>query len=110
MPIKKKELAKSVFLCYEKSNILTFYKLFLFMRKFICLKNGVYYSIEIDGDRTRFYANKPGTGYGARKELQVDPPNKLIINEIISRSTIWVRMSAELKQFIAKLEDVYNTQ
>ncbi|MBQ7660397.1 MAG: hypothetical protein IJS26_06670 [Alphaproteobacteria bacterium] len=84
--------------------------IFLFMRKFIALKNAVYYSVEIDGDKTRFFANKQGPGYGARKELQVDPPNKLIINEIISRSTIWVRMSAELKQFIAKLEDVYNTQ
>jgi len=81
------------------------------MRKFICLKNDVYYSMEIDGDKTRFYANRQGTGYDTRKDVTPDVlPNKNVINEIIARPTICSEMSEKLKQFVEELEDVFNTQ
>ncbi|HCU58484.1 MAG TPA: hypothetical protein DIC64_00705 [Alphaproteobacteria bacterium] len=74
------------------------------MRKFIALKDDVYYSIEQEGDKTRFYANKQGTGYETRKDVTPDVlPNKVIINEIIKRPTISSEMSNDLKSFLSEL-------
>ena len=78
------------------------------MRKFIALKNDVYYSIEQEGDKTSFYANKKGTGYDTRKDVTPKVlPNKTVINEIISRPTISSEMSRELEDFISELEESF---
>ena len=79
------------------------------MRKFIALKNDVFYSIEQDGDETRFYANRHGTGYETRKQLKPETlPNKLVINEILQRPAICSEMSDELKDFLCTLEKIFN--
>ncbi|MBO4285035.1 MAG: hypothetical protein J5895_02245 [Alphaproteobacteria bacterium] len=79
------------------------------MRKFIALKNAVYYSVEIDGDKTRFFANKQGTGYDTRVDVTPSVlPNKILINEIFERQTISSEMSEKLDEFVAELEENYN--
>lgn len=75
------------------------------MRKFIALKNDVYYSIEQNGDEIRFYGNIKGTGYDTKKDVTPKKlPNKVVINEIINRPTISSEMSSKLEAFLDTLE------
>jgi len=82
------------------------YKLQIVMRKFIALKNDVYYSVEQEGDKISFYANQKGTAYDTRKDVTPKVlPNKNVFNEIIKRPTISSEMSGELEKFISTLEE-----
>lgn len=79
------------------------------MRKFIALKNDVYYSIEQNGDEIRFYGNVKGTGYDTRKDVTPkELPNKIVINEIIDRPTLSSEMSPKLEAFVETLETGFN--
>jgi len=78
------------------------------MRKFIALKNEIYYSMEQEGDTIRFYANRQGTGYDTRKDVTPTTlPNKIIIDEIVDRPTICSEKSRELDVFLDDLEKIF---
>ena len=78
------------------------------MRKIFALKNGIYFSVETDGDETRFYAHRKGTPYGDRKEVTPrELPNKVILNEIFSTRMYSDPASAALKQLTNRLYKAY---
>ena len=78
------------------------------MRKFIAVKNDVFYSIEQEGDVVKFYAHKRYSHYNQRKDVTPKVlPNKTVINEIIERPTIGTVMSSELARFIDELEKLF---
>ena len=78
------------------------------MVKFIALRDKVYLSIEINGDKIRFFGHLEGKTLADRKELTPDfQPKKKVLNEIIERPTLSDPMSEELTFFIDGLKCKY---
>ncbi len=80
------------------------------MKKFIAQKGNLKFSIETNGDETKFFCVECGKSYDERKDVTPKVmPNKSIINEIIARPVMIHPMSKELEAFIDELEDKYNS-
>ena len=78
------------------------------MRKFIALKNDVFYSMEQKDKEIRFYAHKKKEPYEKRVDVTPDVlPSEDVLKDIVEKTHDDPQKSEEHKAFLAKLEERY---